>query len=94
MGAHAKFEDLKKLEPEYLASLLERSNLSASDRQIAVSVLQWDMTYMDIGVALGEADNTREMDRSTVGWRMRTKIAPRLRELIEMDAQRRAKAGA
>ena len=48
MGARAKYPDLKRLEPVYLAELLERSNLSASDRQIAVSVIQWDMTYVEI----------------------------------------------
>ncbi len=91
-GAHAKFPDLKKLEPEYLAELLARSNLSASDRQIAVSAIQWEMTYADIGVALGESDRTRELDRSTIGRRMRTRIVPRLRELIEMDYQKESEA--
>ena len=54
MGARAKYPDLKRLEPVYLAELLERSNLSASDRQIAVSMIQWDMTFVEIGAALGE----------------------------------------
>lgn len=94
MGARAKYPDLKRLEPVYLADLLERSNLSASDRQIAVSVIQWDMTFVEIGAALGESDRTRELDRSTVGRRMRSIIAPRLRELIAADKLRREKAGA
>lgn len=94
MGARAKYPDLKRLEPVYLAELLERSNLSASDRQIAVSVIQWDMTFVEIGAALGESDRTRELDRSTVGRRMRSIIAPRLRELIATDQRRREKAGA
>ena len=94
MGARAKYPDLKRLEPVYLAELLERSNLSASDRQIAVSVIQWDMTFVEIGAALGESDRTRELDRSTVGRRMRSIIAPRLRELIAADKLRREKAGA
>lgn len=94
MGARAKYPDLKRLEPVYLAQLLERSNLSASDRQIAVSVIQWDMTFVEIGAALGESDRTRELDRSTVGRRMRSIIAPRLRELIAADKLRREKAGA
>ncbi len=93
-GAHAKYPDLKKLEPGYLAELLARSNLSASDRQIAASVIQWEMTYADIGAALGESDRTRELDRSTIGRRMRTRIAPRLRELIEIDRQKQTEAGA
>ena len=46
MGARAKYPDLRKLDPVYLAELLQRSNLSASDRQIAVSVIQWDMTFV------------------------------------------------
>lgn len=94
MGARAKYPDLKRLEPVYLAELLERSNLSASDRQIAVSVIQWDMTFVEIGAALGESDRTRELDRSTVGRRMRSIIAPRLRELIAADQRMREKAGA
>lgn len=94
MGARAKYPDLKRLEPVYLAELLERSNLSATDRQIAVSVIQWDMTFVEIGAALGESDRTRELDRSTVGRRMRSIIAPRLRELIATDQRRREKAGA
>lgn len=93
MGAHAKFPDLKKLEPTYLSELLARSNLSVSDRQIAVSALRWDMTYVEIGEALGKSDGTKRLDRSTVGWRMRTIIAPRLRELAETDLQRRIQAG-
>ena len=79
------------MEPAYLAELLSRSNLSADDREIAVNVLMWSMTYVDAGEALGKEDETRVLDRSTVGWRMRTKIAPRLRELIARDIQ---KAGA
>ena len=94
MGARAKYPDLKKLDPVYLAELLQRSNLSASDRQIAVSVIQWDMTFVEIGAALGESDRTHELDRSTVGRRMSRIIAPRLRELIAADHQPRAKAGA
>ena len=67
MGARAKYPDLKRLEPVYLAELLERSNLSASDRQIAVSMIQWDMTFVEIGAALGESDRTRELYSSTGG---------------------------
>lgn len=94
MGAHSKFEDLKKIEPEYLANLLARSNLSSKDREIAVNILRWDMTYVDAGEALGMNDETQRCDRTTVSWRMKNKIAPRLRELVALDNQRIEQAGA
>ncbi|MBP3411373.1 MAG: hypothetical protein J6M10_10310 [Clostridia bacterium] len=98
MGAHKnRYPDLEKLEPEYLADLLRRSNLSVDDRQIATSVVQWQMTYEDIGAGLGEIDddNPRTLVGSTVRKRMKNIIAPRLRELMNADATRKQrKAGA
>lgn len=98
MGAHRnRYPDLERLEPEYLAELLRRSNLSSMDRQIAVSVVQWPMTYEDIGANLGTDDEPRFLTGSAVRKRMRDIIAPRLRELMETDCRKkktRRKAGA
>ena len=65
-----------------MAALLERSNLSATDRQIAVKVIAWSMPYADIAASLGTEEDPVYLDRSTVGWRMRHIIAPRLEWLM------------
>ena len=54
-----------------LKTLLRRSTLSREDRQIAVSLLQWDMNYIDVGAKMN-------MDRRTVSRRMKDRILPEL----------------
>ncbi len=54
-----------------LEALLRRSTLSREDRQIAISLLQWDMSYIDVGAKMN-------MDRRTVSRRMKNRILPEL----------------
>ena len=88
MSAHRQFPQFEEIAPEHLAALLERSNLSDTDRQIAELRICHSMTYAEIGAALGTQDDPRYMDRSTVGKRMRTIIVPRLERLLASENQK------
>lgn len=75
MTAKKKFPQFSALNAPELARLLKRSMLSAEDRQIAVSVLRWDMDYIDVGAKVN-------MDRRTVSRHMHEIIAPELERLM------------
>ena len=55
----ARFPTMAGVDAMQLKTLLRRSTLSREDRQIAISLLQWDMSYIDVGAKMN-------MDRRTV----------------------------
>lgn len=67
----ARFPTMAGVDAIQLKTLLRRSTLSREDRQIAVSLLQWDMNYIDVGAKMN-------MDRRTVSRRMKDRILPEL----------------
>ena len=67
----ARFPTMAGVDAMQLKTLLRRSTLSREDRQIAVSLLQWDMNYIDVGAKMN-------MDRRTVSRRMKDRILPEL----------------
>lgn len=67
----ARFPTMAGVDAMQLKTLLRRSTLSREDRQIAVSLLQWDMNYVDVGAKMN-------MDRRTVSRRMKDRILPEL----------------
>ncbi len=75
MTAKKKFPQFAHLTAPELTKLLRRSMLATEDRQIAVSVLQWDMDYIDIGAKVN-------MDRRTVSRHMHEIIAPEIERLM------------
>lgn len=81
MTAKKKFPQFVGLTAPELAKLLRRSMLSTEDRQIAVSVLQWDMDYIDVGAAVN-------MDRRTVSRHMNDIIAPELERLMNITKKK------
>ena len=80
MNAKKKFPSLASLDAGDLRRLLRRSTLAREDRQIAISCLQWDMAYVDVGAAVG-------MDRRTVSRHMNELIAPELERLMYKDSR-------
>lgn len=81
MTAKKKFPQLAGLTAPELTKLLRRSMLSSEDRQIAVSVLRWDMDYIDVGAKVN-------MDRRTVSRHMNEIIAPELERLLRPPRKR------
>lgn len=71
MSAHIIVNKLAMLSPADMAALLERSNLSKIDRIIAVERYNHSTTLVDIGAMVN-------MDRSTISYRLRKVIEPRL----------------
>lgn len=67
----ARFPTMAGVDAMQLKTLLRRSTLSREDRQIAISLLQWDMSYIDVGAKMN-------MDRRTVSRRMKNRILPEL----------------
>ena len=67
----ARFPTMAGVDAMQLEALLRRSTLSREDRQIAISLLQWDMSYIDVGAKMN-------MDRRTVSRRMKNRILPEL----------------
>lgn len=84
MGAHRKFPEFRFITPDELEDLLKRSNLTYEEREIARQVITWNRSYADIGECLTDARGKDiSYSRSTIGYKMRKIIAPRLLELIE-----------
>ena len=81
MTAKKKFPQFAGLTAQGLTKLLRRSMLASEDRQIAVSVLCWDMKYIDIGAKVN-------MDRRTVSRHMHEIIAPELERLMKIPTKR------
>ena len=81
MTAKKKFPQFAELTAQELSKLLRRSMLSAEDRQIAVSVLRWDMDYIDVGAKVN-------MDRRTVSRHMHEIIAPELDRLMRIPTRK------
>ena len=76
MSAHrGKFPEFERFTAAEITEIIDKSRLSTFDRKIALCCLVWDMTYADAGAEV-------EMDRSTIGKRMRTVIVPKLKRLI------------
>ena len=67
----ARFPTMAGVDAMQLEALLRKSTLSREDRQIAISLLQWDMSYIDVGAKMN-------MDRRTVSRRMKNRILPEL----------------
>ncbi len=67
----ARFPTMAGVDAMQLEALLRGSTLSREDRQIAISLLQWDMSYIDVGAKMN-------MDRRTVSRRMKNRILPEL----------------
>ena len=67
----ARFPTMAGVDAMQLEALLRRSTLSREDRQIAISLLQWDMSYIDVGAKMN-------MDRRTVSRRRKNRILPEL----------------
>ena len=81
----ARFPTMAGVDAMQLEALLRRSTLSREDRQIAISLLQWDMSYIDVGAKMN-------MDRRTVSRRMKNRILPELEWLNGMTETKSAGA--
>lgn len=86
MDAKKRFPQLAELDSEDIRRLLKRSTLSRVDRHIAINCLCWGMCDVDTAAAVN-------MDRTTVGRRLRLLIVPELERLMRRDIEKRC-AGA